>query len=148
MTLRPALFISLICLTFASASSANTQSLQTQRETVIKEYLADLAAANYQDIALLFDPNGYVVSTSRGHANAKEFFYAFLPNVTQAHTTLHAAFLSGGTPDTSAARFHLDFQLKDGETGNGEYMDEFVFNPGSTKLAAVYMFENLQFPQA
>ena len=45
-----------------------------------------------------------------------------------------------------AARFHFKFKLKDGEEGNGEYIDEFVFTEHSTKLSAVYMFENLKFP--
>jgi len=31
------------------------------------------------------------------------------------------------------------------ETGDGEYVDEFVFANNSAKLLAVYMFENLKF---
>jgi len=43
------------------------------------------------------------------------------------------------------ARFFFSFDMKDGYKGHGEYVDEFVFVNNSSKLAAVYMFENLNF---
>lgn len=115
------------------------------KEEVAKRYLLDLAKADYKDIVRLFDKNGFVISTSRGKVNAKEFFYAFLPNVESAKTELHQIFTSQSDANRITARFHLTYQLKDGEKGNGEYVDEFIFDANSHKLSAVYMFENLKF---
>ncbi len=119
--------------------------LRQQREQVIVRYVLDLQQANYQDISQLFVKDGIVVSTSRGEVKAQPFFYSFLSNVTLAKTELHQVFSSYLENHRYAARFHFSFKLKDGETGNGEYMDEFVFKDASIKLATVYMFENLKF---
>lgn len=119
--------------------------LQYEREQVTKQYLLDLKKADYKDIAQLFEKNGIVVSTSRGKANAKEFFYTFLPNVLSANTELHQTFVNKIDVNRLAVRFYLTYKLKNGEAGGGEYVDEFVFAENSAKLLAVYMFENLKF---
>ena len=130
----------------AMASQSNEKtSLQQDREQVIKQYIRDLQQADYKDISQLFDSNGTVVSTSRGQINAKEFFYSFLPEITSASTEQHQSFISSDDSNHYASRFHFKFKLKDGETGEGEYTDEFVFVSDSIKLSAVYMFENLKF---
>jgi hypothetical protein len=131
-------------LTMVIAGSAYA-GLNDAREQVVTQYLTDLAKADYVDIANLFEENGIVMSTSRGAVNAREFFYAFLPNVQSAATEQHQLFTGKTDTNRLAARFHLAYQLKDGEQGEGEYMDEFVFSANSAKLAAVYMFENIKF---
>jgi hypothetical protein len=128
--------------TSAMANQSNAiDSLHEDREQVIKQYVKDLQNADYKDISQLFDSNGIVVSTSRGKMNAKEFFYSFLPGVTSANTELHQSFASGDDVNRYASRFHFKFTMKEGEVGEGE----FVFVEGSSKLSAVYMFENLKF---
>jgi hypothetical protein len=129
----------------AFADQANhSTDLSSERKAVIMQYIGDLQKADYKDIAQLFEKNGFVVSTSRGHVNAKDFFYAFLPNVSTANTEIHQTFFNDAD-QTYAARFHFSFKLRDGELGDGEYVDEFVFSDHSSKLSAVYMFENLKF---
>lgn len=126
-------------------SSIKFNSLQEQRSEVVSRYVSDLQQADYKDISGLFENEGIVISTSRGKANAKEFFYAFLPQVKLAHTELHQRFINSIDNNRFAARFHLDYTLLNGEMGQGEYMDEFVFSDQSNKLIAVFMFENLKF---
>lgn len=121
--------------------------LQVTREAIVKQYIIALGQADYKTITALFEKNGEVVSTSRGKVNAKEFFYNFLPNIVIAHTNTHQYFIHPTDPNRVVARFHFDFKLKDGEEGEGEYIDEFVFNEKSNLLSAVYMFENLKFPE-
>lgn len=131
--------------TAMAAKSEPAKTLVSDREKVITQYLMDLKNADYKDIVQLFEKNGIVVSTSRGNVNAKDFFYAFLPEIETANTELHQSFSSNMDVNRYAARFHFTFTLKDGETGDGEYVDEFVFADHSNKLVAVYMFENLKF---
>lgn len=121
---------------------AFANDLTKEREQVAREYIQNLADKNYKAILQLFEKNAYVVSTSRGRVDAKEFFYGFLPNVVEAHAQANEIF---SNVDNLTTRFHFDFKMKDGEVGGGEYIDEFVFTPNSTKLAAVFMFENLKF---
>ena len=128
-----------------AAQNDNKISLKESRKEVVKRYIMDLQKADYKDIAQLFEPNGIVISTSRGKANAKEFFYAFLPNIVSANTDPHQYFIGDTDTNRIATRFHFSFKLKEGEEGNGEYVDEFVFSNNDTKLSAVYMFENLRF---
>ena len=142
-------YISLLLFALAQpvlANSSQSPEIQkSEREQVVYQYIVDLAQADYEGIAQLFDEGGIVISTSRGQANAKEFFYSFLPQVETATTEIHQTFTSKEDPNRFAARFHLVYHLKNGDLGDGEYVDEFIFAENSNKLAAVYMFENLKF---
>lgn len=122
--------------------------LHVAREEVARRYLQDLQHADYKDIVQLFAKDGYVISTSRGKVDAKEFFYSFLPEIASAKTDLHQLFRSVEDENVMAARFHFEYKMKDGESGAGEYVDEFTFAENSTKLTAVYMFENVKFEAA
>jgi hypothetical protein len=135
----------IITLSALSQSLIASPSLDQDREAVIKQYIGDLQRADYKDISQLFNSNGTVISTSKGKVNAKDFFYSFLPNITSAKTELHQSFVSQADENRYASRFHFQFTLNDGEAGEGEYVDEFVFMDHSAKLSAVYMFENLKF---
>lgn len=141
--LIPALFL---LSSFALAEAKEPSTLEIKRQTVIQEYFHDLQKADPQAMSQLFEENAYVISTSKGKLNAKDFFYAFLPTVVQFNTEQHQAFLKGEDPDHSLVRFHLNFVLNNGDRHEGEYVDEFIFTKNSDKLAAVYMFENLKFP--
>lgn len=130
----------------AFASELQTSSdLNAERNHVIREYIQDLERADYQAISSLFEDGSTLISTSRGNINAKEFFRSFFPNIESASTEFHQAFVNQVDGDRYAARFHLNYTLKNGEKGNGEYVDEFVFASNSSKLSHVYMFENLKF---
>jgi hypothetical protein len=120
----------LIMSSQALAGPNDALNLKSDRERVMRQYIYDLERADYRDISTLFTENGTVVSTSRGNVNAKEFFYAFLPNIDSARTEIHQVFSNNHDPNRYAARFHFTYSLKDGETGDGEYM-----------------FENLKFKQ-
>lgn len=120
-------------------------TLAGERQNVAKQYILDLQKADYKDIVQLFEKNGKVVSTSRGEMDAKEFFYAFLPYINEAKTEIHQFFKASEGSDRLAVRFHFTYKMKDGEEGEGEYVDEFVFAQHSAKLTQVYMFENLKF---
>ena len=139
----------LTLLTLANSAMAQNQSwpenLQSQRKKVMDRYIMDLQNADYKDIVQLFEKEGYVISTSKGNVNAKDFFFAFLPLIQNAKTEVHQGFYSDRDQNKYAVRFHFNFTLKDGETGDGEYVDEFSFTEGTSKLASVYMFENLNF---
>lgn len=135
----------LACAFPSYAHQVDASSLLELRKEVIMHYIDDLQQADYKNISALFEKNGTVVSTSRGKVNAKEFFYAFLPEIASATTELHQTFVSDVDQNRFGARFHFNFTLKDGEKGNGEYVDEFVFADNSSLLTAVYMFENLKF---
>jgi hypothetical protein len=142
-------FITIGLLLFSGLTTSyalpTNQDLLTERKQVIEQYLLDLQKADYKDITQLFEKNGYVVSTSKGKINAKEFFYVFLPKVKSAKTESHNIFISDQDPNTLAGRFHFTFAFNSGEEENGEFVDEFVFSPNSSKLSAVYMFENMKF---
>ncbi len=117
-----------------------------ERQQVINQYVLDLQKADAVDISQLFVDGGYVVSTSRGKVNANNFFNAFLPNLIASKTQLNGIYKSTTDPRLYTARFHFTFTLKDGEQGDGEYVDEFAFAGHSIKLTSVSMFENLKFP--
>ncbi len=104
-------------------------SLQEAQKQVAKRYIIDLQKGDYKDITQLFAQDGFVVSTSKGKVNAKDFFYSFLPNIVRAKTELNQTFISDKEPNRISARFHFTFKLNDGEEGGGEYIDEFVFSP-------------------
>jgi len=127
------------------AAAPDVSELQAQREHVMHQYITDLGKADAEHISSLFVEGGEVISTSRGQVDARAFFSAFLPEIASAETAYHQTFNSQEDKDHYAARFHFNFMLKDGETGDGEYVDEFVFKPGSALLTNVYMFENLKF---
>ncbi len=126
--------------------AVNAATLSHERLNVIHQYVEDLQKADYKDITALFEPNGYVVSNSHGKTNAKEFFYAFLPNIVSAQTSFNQTFSTHIDKDRLAVRFHFKYAMKDGEQGEGEYIDEFVFTENSLKIASVAMFENLKYP--
>lgn len=125
----------------------STALFASPREQIVKQYITDLGHADYKHISNLFTANGHVISTSRGKVNAKEFFYSFLPALLKSETQLKEIF-SDSVGEKLTARFHFSYTMKDGEKGEGEYVDEFIFTEKSDKLAAVYMFENLKFPEA
>lgn len=147
MKIKSISYLTLFVAIFTNQAIADqhTQSLESQRQVIISQYIADLGKADYQHIVQLFEKNGIVISTSRGKVDAKEFFYGFLPNIETATTENHQVFNGSMNNNRYAARFYFSFKLKDGEEGAGEYIDEFVFTDHSTKLTAVYMFENLKF---
>lgn len=135
-------FVGLMTSLTTVASNNPAPTLNEARTEVVNRYVADLASANLQDIISLFDANGKVVSTSKGSMNAKEFFYAFLPEIKEAITVINQTFMGVTDTNRMAVRFHFTFKLKDGETGEGEYIDEFVFKNNSVQLSEVIMFEN------
>ena len=147
VSLNPLLVsLAIFTLTNCAIAAQNDEViLKESRQKTVEQYIIDLQKADYKHITQLFDKNGIVISTSRGTVDAKEFFYSFLPNISSANTELHQYFIGDTDLDRTAARFHFAFKLKNGEEGDGEYVDEFIFAKHSTKLAAVYMFENLRF---
>ncbi|OGT37815.1 MAG: hypothetical protein A3F11_10565 [Gammaproteobacteria bacterium RIFCSPHIGHO2_12_FULL_37_14] len=149
MKIRTVPIISLLMIALNNSAIAGdappSSDLIAEREQVIHQYVLDLGKADYQDITSLFEKGGTVISTSRGNVDAKEFFYSFLPDVQSATTKFNQEFISRTDKDRYTARFHFTFKLKDGETGDGEYVDEFLFGSKSAKLTSVYMFENLKF---
>lgn len=138
------LIVALVLMT-TTASAFAQSPLQVEREAVTRRYVQDLERADYKDIVQLFTKDAFVISTSRGKANAKDFFYSFLPEIVSAKTDLHQVFQKTADDDVMAARFHFEYKMKDGEAGGGEYVDEFTFAENSSKLISVYMFENLRF---
>lgn len=136
------LLVSAFSLTKAMALDLSiNETLQTARQNTINTYVMNLQQADNKAMMELFEKNGYVISTSRGKVDAKEFFDGFLPEITSARTEIHQVFTAGN--DKMAARFHFTFKMKNGEAGDGEYVDEFTFMPGTDKLESAFMFENL-----
>lgn len=129
----------------AAGSYPDSVSLDSQRRQVITEYILDLGKADPEGITALFVEGGTVISTSQGEVGANDFFHSFLPHIDSSDTEVHQTFRSKGEGNHYAARFHFNFKLKDGEMGDGEYVDEFIFENNSAKLISVYMFENLKF---
>ncbi len=136
----------LLSASYAQANSDNL-SLKEKRQMVVASYVTYLARADFKGMQAIFTNEATVVSTSAGEKNALAFFSGFFPLIQQAHTELHQRFASLTDKNRYGARFHLDYQLLDGEAGAGEYVDEFVFYDNSDQLKAVYMFENLKFPE-
>lgn len=128
-------------------ANADNLSLEAKRQAVVASYVNNLAHADLDGMQAIFSGEATVVSTSAGEKNALEFFAGFFPLINQAHTELHHRFTSVTDKNRYGARFHLDYQLYDGEIGDGEYVDEFVFYDNSDQLKTIYMFENLKFPQ-
>ena len=120
-------------------------TISLSRIEVVYRYIDDLSRANAQDMLRLFHDDGTVVSTSKGRVNAKEFFNAFLPEITRANTEVKEIFSAPADSNHLVARFHFSFRLKNGELGEGEYIDEFIFPNNSNKLSEVIMFENTKF---
>jgi hypothetical protein len=141
--------MTLLALSNIAHAARDNAALKQERAQVVNQYITDLKNADYHDITALFEKDGTVVSTSRGKVNAKDFFYSFLPEIKTADAALQKSYVSTDDINTVAARFHFSYTLKDGEKGDGEYVDEFMFTPDSAKLSAVYMYENLKFaPQS
>lgn len=147
MKIKPIAALSSLLLfsQFSHSGQPIHSDLQANREHIMHQYILDLAKANSEDIISLFEENGTVISTSRGLMSAHDFFLAFLPSIASATTEVHQTFVNPTDTNRIAARFHFNFVLKDGETGDGEYVDEFVFAKNSSKLSQVAMFENLKF---
>lgn len=150
MKIKHTAYIVMLALLVGSSAVVADQydesnALPIERNKVIDQYINDLKKADYKDIVQLFEKNGVVVSTSRGRVNAKDFFYSFLQDIETASSELHQLFIGETNDNHFTARFHFTYKMKDGETGDGEYIDEFVFSGHSKKLSAVYMFENLKF---
>ncbi|MBA2650286.1 MAG: hypothetical protein H0U75_11990 [Legionella sp.] len=135
----------LLSLSNYAGAGQDNSALNIDREQVIRNYIVDLERADAEGISALFEEGGTVISTSRGNVNAKEFFNGFLPEIESASTEFHQSFINTVDNNSYAARFNFKFKLKDGETGDGEYIDEFKFSNNSAKLTSVYMFENLKF---
>lgn len=127
-----------------SVNAVMAGSLVDERKAVCIRYVRDLQAADYKDIIQLFVKGGFVVSTSKGHMDAKDFFYSFLPNIRTAKAEIHEGFVAIAGSNL-AVRFNFEFEMKDGEVGHGEYVDVFTFATNSEKLMSVSMFENLHF---
>jgi hypothetical protein len=136
--------IGLVFLSLTLITPIGAQTYPTQIN-VIKRYVHDLGQADARDIVKLFTADGFVLSTSAGKKDARVFFNTFLPKIKTAHTQLEKIFMSHeqNSRNHYAARFHFTYTLKNGERGDGEYVDEFIFNPNGA-LSAVYMFENLK----
>ncbi len=130
-----------------AATVSHAELLNQEREQVVSQYIANLQNADYKAMMQLFTKDSFVISTSHGKVDAKEFYYSFLPNITSATTELHQLSSSESDANRLTARFHFTFKMKDGSQENGEYIDEFTFANDSQKLAAVYMFENLHFTE-
>lgn len=148
INLKTAVFLLAIAMgqnTMAAGSYSDSLSLDSERRQVITEYILDLGKADPDSITALFVEGGTVISTSKGEVGANDFFHSFLPQIESADTEVHQTFWSKGDGNHYAARFHFNFNLKDGERGDGEYVDEFIFENNSAKLISVYMFENLKF---
>lgn len=129
----------------AGATTPPLSDLDQVRMEVVREYIADLERADAERMSELFSEGAIAVSTSRGEVDAKSFFNAFLPMIETAETQVKQVFINPIDENRLAARFHLAYTLIDGEEGEGEYMDEFVFLENSSYLSRVYMFENLKF---
>lgn len=141
------IFLTSITAQYAIAGTEQTAELKAAREHVIHQYITDLGRADNKDINTLFVEGGTVLSTSRGTVNAQDFFNSFLTEIQNANTEFHQAFVSSQDNNHYGARFHFNFTLHNGETGSGEYVDEFIFEDNSAKLKEVYMFENLKFTE-
>ena len=135
----------LLSVQYAHANTDNL-SLDEKRQTTVANYINHLGNANLEGMQAIFGDDSIVVSTSAGEKNALTFFSGFFPLINKAHTELHQRFTSITDKNRIGARFHLDYQLHDGENGTGEFVDEFVFYDNSDQIKAVYMFENLKFP--
>lgn len=147
MKLRYLMSIYLLLTLWIPLGYAQSISLKEQRERIIHEYIEGLGKADYFSIVGLFVNNGTVISTSQGSVNARDFFYNFLPSIANSATQFHQMFTEISDVNRMEARFHYNYELKDGEKGGGEYVDEFVFMENSPQLVQVYMFENLKFPK-
>lgn len=147
-TLTKAILASLVVLSIHyTQAHADNLPLGEKRQAVVAKYIDNLAKADLEGMQAIFSSEATIVSTSAGEKNALEFFAGFFPLINTAHTHLNQRFISVTDTNRYGARFHLDYQLHDGESGNGEYVDEFVFYDNSAQLKAVYMFENLKFPK-
>lgn len=134
-----ALFIFCAMSNYLMAAASPSPELQAGREQVLHRYISALGRADLQDITSLFTEDGTVISTAKGKIAATIFFNGFLPEIETAKTVVHQTYTSREDSNRYAARFHFIFQFKDGEQGDGEYIDEFVFAPNSTQLVQVAM---------
>lgn len=133
-------------LSFNIISAQEENSLQTQRTQVVKEYLLSLEKGDIEHMNELLEQGAIVMSTSQGRVDAKTFFADFLPHIVSGHLEIHQEFIGIETEtDHYGVRFGLFLVMDDGWSGFGEYIDEFIFSPNSSKLSVVYMFENKHF---
>ena len=138
--------LSFSLLNFSVISAQEENSLQIQRAQVVKEYLLSLEAGDIEHMNELLEDGAIVVSTSQGKVDAKTFFADFLPHIVSGQLEIHQEFIGIETEtDHYGVRFGLFLVMDDGWSGFGEYIDDFIFSPNSSKLLAVYMFENKHF---
>jgi len=136
--------ILIIILLFTAATASANALSSNEKVGVIREYLHDLQTANASAITGLFVPGGEVISTSQGRVNASGFFNSFLPEIASAEVSIHKIYNGFGTNEGYSASFHFSWIMNDGSQSGGNYVDEFIFEKGTNKLVAVYMYENLK----
>lgn len=135
-----AFFASAIIVCTANAAESS-QTLHTKRVQTVLQYLHDLQTANVTDILRLFKSNAKVISTSQGEVSAKAFFESFLGQVVSAQVNLVNLQKCNSKPDRYTARFRFSWTMKNGDTGAGEFVDEFIFLPHEAILDEVIMSE-------
>lgn len=131
-----------IFILFLINFNALANNLQIKREEAVKQYLMALNNKDINKISALFVNDGYVVSTSKGKINASKFFSEFLSELKSSKVEIFNLYKDPNDPNHYAARFHFSWLEKNGETGSGNYMDDFSFANNTNKLVTVFMFEN------
>jgi hypothetical protein len=119
-------------------------SLEKDHLQAVQAYLKNLNDKDAKAIINLFESNGSVISTSKGKVKAAQFFNHFLPELSQSEVKIKQIYQSISDSNRMGAKFHFAYTMKNGERGEGEYMDDFLFRNNSDKLVQVEMFENLK----
>ncbi len=119
----------------------------SKRLDQIKNYATALQNHDAIKITSLFANNGYVVSTSQGKIDAREFFNNFLPFVLEGKVDVKNYYGEISNSNALAASFELTLKLINGEVVHGFFVDEFLFQKNSDLLEGVIMYENTKYPQ-
>ena len=138
-----ALFLILLLLTTQNAFSQTNSPLQSQRNEVIKQYVHWLGEGNYKAISLLFTKKAIAVSSS-GISDTPMHFYQtlFTKTITSPISSFINLFAGTPNPDMMTAYFDFSWNNQAGKNVSAKFLDLFVFEKGTTKLSAVFVFSN------
>lgn len=139
------LFLTTLILLLAphSVFSQGKSDLQTKRGEVIKQYVELLGGGDYKAISSLFTDRGLAVSSS-GIPDKPQHFYKtlFTKTITSPNSRFINLFEGKINQDMMTAYFDFSWKNKYKKEVSAKFLDLFVFEKNTTKIAAVFVFSN------
>ncbi len=118
--------------------------LTKERVEVIQKYLTFLGEGKYQELLQFFLPNAPLSDPIKGLTTPEIYYPGLHDYLVDPKVTVYDIYLGIQDKDVLAAHFTMKVRGKDGNIENrGQIVDLFVFAPDSTKIAKLYIQNNM-----